>query len=117
VDAQQHLIARLFTAIDDRKWETLPELFTPTVRYERPGYEPIRGIAPLVAFYRAERVVAQGRHRILGCLGDGEEVCCWGEFDGVSRSGRPLRETFADWYWTSGGLISRRKTFFYRPAI
>jgi ketosteroid isomerase-like protein len=117
VDAHQYLISRLFTAIDDRKWEALPELFTPSVRYERPGYAPICGIASLLAFYRGERVVAQGRHRIFGCLGDDDEVCCWGEFSGVSNSGHPLCETFADWYWTSGGLISRRKTFFYRPAI
>ncbi|MEE4546136.1 nuclear transport factor 2 family protein [Streptomyces sp. V4-01] len=117
MDPHEHLVLRLFTLIDGHDWEALPQLFTPSVCYERPGYAPICGIASLLAFYRGERVVADGRHLIRGCLGSGCEVSCWGEFSGVSRSGEPLHETFADWYWISGGRISRRKTFFYRPAI
>jgi ketosteroid isomerase-like protein len=117
VNAHEHLVLRLFTLIDGQKWEALPELFTPAVCYERPGYAPICGIPSLLSFYRSERVVADGRHEIHGCLGSGGEASCWGEFSGISRSGQPLRETFADWYWISSGQISRRKTFFYRPAI
>ncbi|MEU6143819.1 nuclear transport factor 2 family protein [Streptomyces sp. NPDC047081] len=117
MNAHENLVLRLFAVIDAEKWGSLPELCAESICYERPGYTPIRGISSLVSFYCRERVVAHGRHDIRGCLGGGNEACCWGQFEGVSRSGRALSEGFADWYWISNGLITRRKTFFYRPAV
>ncbi|MGW2548738.1 nuclear transport factor 2 family protein [Streptomyces sp. NPDC001635] len=113
----ERLVQRLFTVIDEEHWDALPQLFTESVRYERPGYPPICGIYALTTFYRNERVVAHGRHEIHGCLSGGDQACCWGQFSGLSRSGDSLVERFADWYWITDGLISERRTFFYRPAI
>ncbi|WP_328493331.1 nuclear transport factor 2 family protein [Streptomyces sp. NBC_00414] len=117
MNLHEDLVLRLFTIVDTEKWEALPEVCAESIRYERPGYPPICGMDSLVTFYRTVRVIAHGRHEIRGCLGSGNEACCWGGFSGVSRSGQALSEGFADWYRIDDGLIISRRTFFYRPAV
>jgi len=111
------IASRLLTVVDERDWDTLPTLFTESARYDRPGFEPMLGRPAIDRFYREQRDVAQGKHSILGSLTDGEETCCWGEFIGITRTGRPIDEKFCDWYVLERGLIARRRTFFFRPAI
>jgi len=116
---QRLVIERLLLVIDAQDWAALPGLFTETACYERPGYTPLHGRAAIDHFYREVRIVAGGAHRLYGCVSRAYEVCCWGEFTGVSRTGEPLNELFCDWFEieSDGGLIASRRTFFYRPAI
>jgi ketosteroid isomerase-like protein len=117
VDGHRALIADLLTVVDLRDWPKLGELVAPDVIYNRPGYPPMSGRAELVEFYRTRHIVVNGRHQIDRVVCDDGEGFCWGRFDGMSHSGVPLSETFAEWFAFRGGLVWRRRTFFYRPAI
>lgn len=111
------LMANLLAVIDRRDWTRLAGLVTDDVVYHRPGCPPIEGAAAFVAFYRRRCIVSAGRHQVDRCVtGDGQGFC-WGRFAGHSSAGVPLTEIFADWYEFRGGLVARRRTFFYRPAI
>lgn len=111
------IVHRLFEVIDSRQWERLPELFDAEVVYERPGYEPFRGLERLDRFYRVERVIAGGKHHLEGCVVGETQAACWGRFIGVHRDGSPIDEAFADTYQLDGGRIRFRKSFFFRPAV
>ncbi|HYH79206.1 MAG TPA: nuclear transport factor 2 family protein [Longimicrobium sp.] len=111
------IVHRLFDAIDTRSWERLPELFADEVVYERPGYEPFRGLGRLDHFYREERVIASGRHHLDGVVVGDTQAACWGRFVGVHRDGSAIDEGFADTYELEGGRIRHRKSFFFRPAV
>lgn len=111
------LVHAVLTVIDAKDWSRLATLITPDIVYDRPGYPTLRGAADLLHFYRHTRVVADGRHHLDSLLTDERTGFCWGRFEGVTRAGEPIAEIFADWYEFQDGRISRRRTFFYRPAI
>ncbi|MEV0130681.1 nuclear transport factor 2 family protein [Dactylosporangium sp. NPDC050688] len=111
------LVSSLLAVIDRRDWGELAGLVTEDVVYHRPGCPPIEGVDAFVAFYRRRCIVASGRHAVERWVEGGGQVCCWGRFDGVSHSGVPLSEIFADWFEVRDGRVSRRRSFFYRPAI
>lgn len=107
----------LFHAIDTASWNDLPNFFHPDVVYERPGYEPINGMAALHDFYSGTRIIAEGKHSLDGGLRGTDQAICWGRFHGRSKSGDVLEERFADAYVLKDGLIKKRTTFFFRAAI
>jgi len=111
------IVHRLFDAIDSRRWERLPDFFDADVVYERPGYEPFRGLDRLDHFYREERVIASGRHHLEGVVVGDTQAACWGRFIGTHRDGTPIDEAFADTYQLTGDRIRHRKSFFFRPAV
>ncbi|MGI5241352.1 nuclear transport factor 2 family protein [Dactylosporangium sp. CA-139066] len=111
------LMADLLTVIDRRDWAGLAGLVTGDVVYHRPGCPPIEGADAFVAFYRRRCIVSAGRHHVDRCVAAGGQGFCWGRFAGMSHAGVPLNEIFADWFEFRGGLIARRRTFFYRPAM
>jgi uncharacterized protein len=115
VATQQSVIIRLFEIVDARAWSALPTVFAADVVYDRPGFPQMSGIAQVVRFYGRIRTL-NGSHTLVRRLEDERSGCCWGRFEGV-KDGRPVLEYFADWYILSGGLISYRRTFFYRPAL
>lgn len=117
MDTNDKLVRSLFDAIDARDWDILCRLFTTDLRYDRPGFQPIRGVTGLVHFYRNERGIAAGEHAIERILTDHEHGFCWGRFTGRSYRGEPLDELFADWYLFDDERIRARRSFFYRPAI
>ena len=111
------LISSMLAVIDRRDWGDLVDLVTDDVVYHRPGCPPIEGVDAFVAFYRRRCIVASGRHAVDRCVEADGQAFCWGRFDGMSHSGVPLNEIFADWFEVRDGRVSRRRTFFYRPAI
>jgi ketosteroid isomerase-like protein len=111
------LIRGMFAAIDAGEFERLREYFSADVVYERPGYEPLRGIDALEYFYRHERIIARGAHDLQGVLAGPRAAACWGRFRGLSRRGDALDERFADVYELRDGRVARRTTHFFRPAI
>lgn len=115
--ANDELVRTVLTVIDARDWSTLATLVTPDVVYDRPGYPTLCGAPELMNFYRHVRVIARGQHRLDSLLTNERTGFCWGHFEGVARDGDPIAEIFADWYQFEDGKISRRRTFFYRPAI
>lgn len=115
---RDEVVRRLLTVVDLRDWPLLGTLVSEDVRYDRPGYPTITGVAELLRFYEHTRMIAGGEHRLDRLLTDETQGFCWGEFTGVSRGGEPLSEVFADWYeFTPDGRVRQRRSFFFRPAI
>ena len=111
------LVHDLFRAIDAREFERLREICHPEVTYARPGYEEFAGIERLLKFYREERVIASGEHRLTAVVVNDTHAACWGRFVGTHRDGSPIDVEFADTYELENGAIRRRKSFFYVPAV
>ena len=114
----RELVARLFGVIDGARFDDLATVFAAEAVYERPGYEPLQGLPRIEHFYRHERVIGSGQHRVedVTCSDQGS-VISYGVFVGQSRDGAPLEERFADVYRVQGEKIVRRTTYFFRPAI
>lgn len=111
------LVHDLFRVVDGRKWDDLAQVFAEDAVYERPGYEPLLGLERIRYFYEHERIIADGRHLVDHVTGAPGAAACWGRFRGVSRTGEPLDEGFADTYVVRDGRIAHRRTYFWRPAI
>jgi ketosteroid isomerase-like protein len=111
------IVATLFDIIDSRRWTELASVFADDCVYHRPGYQPMVGLDRISHFYQNERVIAEGSHLVERVLGLDDTVACWGRFRGRSRTGQALDEGFADTYAMNAGLITARRTYFYRPAV
>lgn len=109
-------VRRYYELVDDGDIPGLVDLFTSDATYHRPGYEPIHGHAGLTAFYREDRPIRAGAHRLNAIVAAGQTVAVHGEFHGVLRDDRPVDLRFADFFVLSGdGRFARRDTFFYAP--
>jgi ketosteroid isomerase-like protein len=115
VDSQR--VRQLFDVIDGQEWNKLTEFFCEDVHYERPGYEPINGIAALLTFYRDVRIIQSGRHHLDQVVIDDSAGACWGRFLGQSRKGDPIDVRFADVYSLHQGKIRLRTSYFFVPAV
>jgi len=107
----------MFDAIDGRDFDALGRYFHPDIVYERPGYEPIRGLDALLHFYREVRRIGGGRHHVEALVDDEEGAVAMGTFRGVLKDGAEANEPFADAYRFQDGRIAHRRTYFFRPAI
>lgn len=113
----EQLVRDMFRSIDAGDWDSLGAYFAPDIVYERPGYEPLRGLEEVLRFYRDVRIVANGRHDLWRIIASDEATVCWGRFAGTSRRGEPLDERFADVYTVAGHKVTTRATYFFRAAI
>lgn len=110
-------IVSLFTRIDRQDWQTLAEIFSEDVTYERPGYNLLIGRDRVLQFYREERVVGSGVHELHHIIIDGEIGACCGQFTGVHKDGSPIDIRFADVYQFEQRRIKRRTSYFFRAAV
>lgn len=113
----QQFIRDMFKNIDSRDFDNLRDFFTDDVVYERPGYEPIRGIDDLLHFYREVRVIACGGHGLTRVVVDDESGASWGRFTGTHRNGKALDVRFADVYTFENGKIKTRESYFFEPSV
>jgi ketosteroid isomerase-like protein len=113
----QQFIRDMFHNIDTRDFEKLRDFFTDDVVYERPGYDPIRGIEDLLHFYREVRVIALGKHGLTRVVVDDESGASWGRFEGEHRNGKALDVRFADVYTFENGKIKTRASYFFEPSV
>jgi ketosteroid isomerase-like protein len=111
------LVQDLFRAVDARDFERLRGIFHPEVVYERPGYPPFTGIDRLLRFYREERVIECGEHRLTAVVANDDHAACWGRFVGTHRDGSPIDVEFADTYALDAGAIRHRKSYFFAPLV
>jgi ketosteroid isomerase-like protein len=110
-------VRTLFDIVDARDFDRLPEVFHPQVVYERPGYAPFEGLERLDRFYRHERVIACGQHRLDIVVVSDTHGVCTGRFVGTHRDGSAIDERFADVYTFQDGRIRHRTSYFFRPAV
>ena len=114
----QSIVRRMFEAIDARAWDRFEDIFQTGVAYFRPGYPPMNGLPELVRFYRNERIIAEGEHRLESVIiGEAGQIASWGHFSGVTRSGEKVSQDFSEIYDVVDGRVAQRRTFFYCPAI
>jgi ketosteroid isomerase-like protein len=113
----QQFIRDMFHHIDTRDYEGLRNFFTDDATYDRPGYEPIRGLEDLIHFYREVRVIASGRHDLTRVVVDEESGASWGRFTGTHRNGKALDVRFADCYTFENGRIKTRESYFFEPSV
>jgi ketosteroid isomerase-like protein len=113
----QQFIRDMFKNIDNRDFDNLRDFFTDDVVYERPGYEPLRGIDDLLHFYREVRVIAVGKHGLTRVVVDDESGASWGRFTGTHRNGKDLDVRFADVYTFENGKIKTRASYFFEPSV
>lgn len=107
----------MFAAIDAADWEALERCFHPDVVYERPGLEPLVGRDRLLRYYREERPIVRGRHDLEHVVVQDGAGASWGRLEAVLADGTEAAEGFADVYEFADGLIRRRRTHFFRPAL
>jgi ketosteroid isomerase-like protein len=111
-------VLSFYETVDTRAPHDVVALFSPTAVYRRPGYEPMRGAAELLAFYGGGRVIDAGAHTIETVVVDGDRAAVQGRFDGVLRDGQQIRLRFADFFcFEAGGLVAERDTYFDAPAV
>jgi len=110
-------IVQLFKAIDSSDWDGMLGLLHPDMVYERPGYPAFCGIDRVLQFYKEERILASGEHRLEHILCEGIEGACWGQFVGFKKDGSEVDERFVDVYTFRDGRILTRRSYFFRPAI
>ena len=107
-----------YQLVDSGDVDGLVDLFEPDSTYHRPGYPPLCGRVELERFYRGERVIHNGEHRLSTVVTDGDITAVHGEFHGVLRDGRTVALRFAD-FFTFGAedRFARRDTFFFAPLV
>ena len=106
-----------YTTVDQGDPEATSDLFAPDATYDRPGYDTMVGEA-IREFYRGERVIESGAHTVETIVVEGNRAAVHGTFDGVLKSGAEAHEGFADFLeFNDAGLISKRRSFFYRAAV
>ncbi len=107
----------LCQAVDEQRLDDLESVYHRDAVYERPGYQPLTGAAAIMAFYRKDRVIAEGRHHLEQVIVWGDTGAAWGAFAGRSKTGEALQERFADSFVFRDGQVFARRTHFFRPAI
>jgi steroid delta-isomerase len=111
-------VRRYYDCVDSNDVDGVVALFTDDAVYHRPGYEPLVGRRRLERFYREERVIQRGEHRLAAVVVHGPAVAVHGEFSGTLRDGRELTLRFADFFLaTETGSFRRRDTFFFTPLV
>ena len=110
-------IQAMFQAIDAKDWEALPAFFRDHAVYNRPGYPSLIGIHEIDRFYRRERIIQSGTHRIESFVQTGAHCCAIGHFEGFLKSGQGVQIDFCDSYTLFNRQITFRKTYFYTPAV
>jgi steroid delta-isomerase len=117
-DVMLDQVRSYYQLVDDGDVDGLVALFEPDSTYHRPGYPPLRGHAELTRFYRGERVIDTGEHRLSTVVTDGDTTAVHGEFHGVLRDGRRVALRFADFFtFGTEGRFARRDTFFFAPLV
>lgn len=111
-------VRRYYELVDAADTAGLISLFAPDACYHRPGYQPLAGREELERFYREDRVIAKGTHRLKAIVAADRDIAVQGEFSGVLRDGRETSLRFADFFtFGADGLITRRDTYFFAPLV
>ncbi|MCP2339571.1 nuclear transport factor 2 family protein [Actinomadura rupiterrae] len=108
----EKLVRTYYELVDADRLDDMLALFHDEIVYERQGTPTIVGIDALRRFYRDERVIASGAHRLDQVLPGDEWVAVRGGFAGRLRDGSPVDLRFTDWHLFRDGRIVRRESLF-----
>lgn len=111
------LATQYYATVDAGDPQATADLFAPDATYDRPGYDTMTGPA-IREFYTGARVIESGSHTLSQIVVEGNTAAIHGTFDGVLKDGSQAHEGFADFMdFNADGLISKRRSFFYRAAV
>jgi len=116
-ESNHAVVERYYESVDDNDVDSLVALFADNAVYERPGYEPLRGRDAIERFYRADRVIASGRHTLHNVIAAGDEIAVEGSFAGVLRDGTSVEVRFADFFRLRDGRFQQRHTYFFAASV
>ncbi|EMA44427.1 nuclear transport factor 2 family protein [Halobiforma nitratireducens] len=116
------MVREYYELVDAEEYDDLVALFTPDVRYERPGQGAIEGREALRRFYETGRPLEEGSHEVHDVVVDSSggdvTVAVRGTFSG--RQGEETVEFgFADFHALNAerDAIARRYTFTDRDEV
>lgn len=108
----KHIINQMFAYNDSSSWDELSQIFTDDVIYCRPGQPMLRGITSLISFFKNDRPVAFGVHKIYKIFSINEnQSAVLGWFNGELKNGSSFQVGFFDYIVFSGNKICIRKTY------
>jgi len=107
-------IEQYYHSIDSGNIDEALAIFAPDATYIR-GKKTIHGT--LEAFYRHERNIGQGKHKIEMVTATNDTVNILGQFTGEAKDGQPLQTTFKDTFVFKNGFVVYRKTVFIGKDI
>jgi ketosteroid isomerase-like protein len=111
------LATTYYEIVDSRGATDVASLFAEDAVYSRPGYRSLVGRESILNFYRQERVIATGAHRINSMICSGERVAVQGVFTGNLKDGTSVSIGFSDFFEFRNELIVERRTYFDVPAV
>lgn len=117
-EAFAEMVRFYYSNIDIGNVPTALSVFDSQCVYYRPGYKAMCGIEEVESFYRNDRMIAEGSHRVTNLVSAGSECFAAGVFAGRVKDGGPVVVDFSDYFrfHTSGKVIERR-TYFFVPSV
>lgn len=117
MSADPDAVRAYYGYVDEAAHEQLFALFADDVTYERPGRPTIDGMDAFRRFYREERQLTEGSHRIDALVVDDPTVAVRGRFEG-KQDGDSVAFGFADFHrFDDEGKITHRWTYTDRDAV
>ena len=111
-------IREFYARVDAGDVPGMCALLSPGIRYSRPGYPDMTSREAVSRFYREERVIRDGRHRLASVVATSTDVAVQGDFSGTLRDGSAARHGFAEFFTVApDGSLATRRTFFYVPLV
>lgn len=99
----------LLRDIDTQNWPAVSAAFDTGAAYRPPGQQPRIGRAAIERYYRDERPVRRGLHRVGEIMSRAGLTIVTGEFVGANDSGAVACASFIDILRIEGGLIRDRE--------
>lgn len=117
VVSAQALITDLFGIIDNRRWGELGRVLTTDCVCCPAGSPPLVGLASIEHYYRNERPIVAGRHRVDVIVSDLGAAACWGVFTGDTKAGEHLEVSLAEAFLVRDGKIAWRATYLRHASV
>lgn len=113
----EKIIKNFFSCCDNQTWDYFKEIFSDDIIYCRPGSDALFGVESLINFFKNERPVASGIHKIHKILKIADnEYAVLGWFDGRLKNNTSWQGGFFDYLVFSQGKICFRKTYLDNQA-
>jgi len=112
MDNPEELVKKYYKAVDENDLNTLFSVFSDDIIYERPGYEPLKGMKDFQNFYKSNRIIKEGHHTLKNIIVKEPYVIVEGEFNGILKNGNKSYTKFVDVYTFKDGKAYRRHTYF-----
>ena len=117
MSGKREAVRRYYDLVDEERYQELFDLFAGDVVYERPGQDPLEGIAEFERFYLEDRPLKDGSHTLYDVVIEGDTAAVRGSFSG-RQNGESVTFGFADFHtFDESGKIAFRYTYTDRDTV